>query len=147
MSVLLDTGILLRLVDEHDSQHELVEEVVGNLGNQRIDLHITSQNIAEFWNVATRPKASNGLEISPVVVAGLFERTIEPICSVLPERENLAAEFRQLLTKYGVVGKQVHDARLVAMMLTWKVESILTLNVRNFKRFEAEGVSVVAPTP
>lgn len=46
---------------------------------------------------------------------------------------------------YNVIGKQVHDARLAAMMLTWGVENILTLNERNFRRFEPESIYVVAP--
>ena len=29
------------------------------------------------------------------------------------------------------------------MMLTWNVENILTLNERNFKRYEPEGIAVV----
>jgi hypothetical protein len=54
--------------------------------------------------------------------------------------------LKRLLAAYNVVGKQVHDARLVAMMLTWQVDKILTLNDRNFRRFEPEGISVVTPT-
>jgi hypothetical protein len=39
-----------------------VETAVGTLGNRGDELYITTQNIAEFWNVATRPIANNGLE-------------------------------------------------------------------------------------
>jgi predicted nucleic acid-binding protein len=145
MSYLLDTGILLRLVDQTDALHPVVEQVVGHLGNKRIPLHITSQNIAEFWNVATRPKANNGLELSPTETAQAFSNAIEPICAVLPELLDLTAVFTRLLTTHNVVGKQVHDARLVAMMLSWQVDGIVTLNERNFRRFEPEGISVLTP--
>ena len=83
MRFLLDSGILLRLVDEHDSQHDLVEAAVGTLGNCGDELFITTQNIAEFWNVATRPIANNGLELPPATAAKSFEDMIEPICAVL----------------------------------------------------------------
>ena len=145
MRFLLDSGILLRLVDEHDLQQDLVETAVGTLGNRGDELYISSQNIAEFWNVATRPVANNGLGLPPATVAKLFDDTIEPSCAVLAELGTLQVEFRRLLTKYSVVGKQVHDARLVAMMLTWQIDNILTLNERNFLRFVPEGIAVVSP--
>jgi predicted nucleic acid-binding protein len=141
----LDSGILLRLVDEDDSQHALVENVIGMLGNRRESIVVTTQNIAEFWNVATRPIANNGLALAPAKVVQLYENTIEPNCAVLTEAESLPNEFKRLLATYNVAGKQVHDARLVAMMLTWQVDKTLTLNERNFRRFEPEGISVVTP--
>ena len=146
MRVLLDSGILLRLVDEHDAQHDLVEQAVGTLGNRGDELFITTQNVAEFWNVATRPKVNNGLELPPPTVAQSFDNVVAPICAVLIERDTVQAEFKRLLTQYNVVGKQVHDARLVAMMLTWQVDRILTHNERNFQRFAPEGVTPISPT-
>lgn len=145
MEYLLDSGILLRLVDETDSQHATVTDAVDTLVSRRDELLITTQNIAEFWNVATRPAVNNGLELPSAMVARLFEETIEPICAVLVELDTLGDEFKRLLTTYGVIGKQVHDARLVAMMLTWQVANILTLNERNFRRYEPEGIAVVSP--
>ena len=58
---------------------------------------------------------------------------------------NALPELKRLITKYGVIGKQVHDARIVAMMLTWQLNRILTLNDRDFRRYAPEGI-VVAPT-
>jgi hypothetical protein len=98
-----------------------------------------------LWNVATRPIANNGLNLTPAVIAQSFQQAIEPFCKVLTETDTLPTEFRRLLIRYGVVGKQVHDARLVAMMLVWQVESILTLNDRDFRRYEPEGITVVTP--
>jgi predicted nucleic acid-binding protein len=145
MAYLLDTGILLRLVDTHDAQHAPVRAAVRTLGNRGEELFITTYNIGEFCNVATRPAANNGLGISPADAVVLLERDIEPICGTLVEKSGLPAEIKRLVVQYNVVGKQVHDARLVAMMLIWQIESILTLNERNFLRFAPEGISVVSP--
>jgi predicted nucleic acid-binding protein len=145
MEYLLDTGILLRLIDETDSQHIVVCDAVDVLVSRQDVLMITTQNIAEFWNVATRPKPNNGLGLPPLTVAQLFADTIEPICAVLLELVTLPAEFKRLLAQHTVVGKQVHDARLVAMMLVWQVDHVLTLNERNFQRFATEGIIVISP--
>jgi hypothetical protein len=53
--------------------------------------------------------------------------------------------LKRLIAKYAVSGKQVHDARLVAMMLVWQIEQVLTLNDRDFRRYEPEGITVVTP--
>jgi predicted nucleic acid-binding protein len=146
MAVLLDTGILLRLVDATDPLHEIVERAVDALIVRQEDLLIASQNIAEFWNVATRPAANNGLGLAPSDVLALYAETIAPICGVAVETEATPAEFVSLLAQYNVVGKQVHDARLVAIMRAWQIGSILTLNERNFRRFEPEGIVVLTPS-
>jgi predicted nucleic acid-binding protein len=145
MSYLLDTGVLLRLVDRQDEQHESVRRAVRTLIASKEPLLITSQNVAEFLNVATRPVVNNGLAMAPDRAIDLFQREIESICSVLTETDLMHSVFKRLIAKYGVVGKQVHDARLVAMMLVWQVENLLTLNDRHFRRYEPEGIQVVTP--
>jgi predicted nucleic acid-binding protein len=145
MRYLIDTGILLRIIDEKDRRHQFVQSAFETLGSQRHDLYVTTQNIAELWNVATRPIANNGLNLSPTTVSQLIQQAIKPFVTMLIEQDTLPAEFRRLLETYGVVGKQVHDARLVAMMLTWQIPNLLTLNERNFRRFEPEGITITTP--
>lgn len=145
MPYLLDTGILLRLINVQDSLHADVEQAVDTLIARQEELLIATQNLAELWNVATRPVANNGLALSPAAILTLYEETIEPICSVVAELDTVPSVFKRLLTQYNVVGKQVHDARLVALMLTWQIENVLTLNDRDFRRYETDGIVVVTP--
>ena len=70
---------------------------------------------------------------------------IEPICAILIERLTLYGELKRIIVQYGVGGKQVHDARLIAMMLAWNIDKILTLNERDFRRFHSEGISAITP--
>lgn len=145
MPYLLDTGILLRLVDKQDLRHATVNAAVGLLGNKGEVLFITTQNMAEFFNVATRPLASNGLALTPSDALDLLEHEIEPICSALAEPSSVYGELKRLIATYGVIGKQLHDARLVAMMVVWQIENILTLNERDFRRYHPEGITIVTP--
>jgi predicted nucleic acid-binding protein len=146
MAILLDTGILLRLVNRQDVQHESVREAVNGLIVGVQELFTTSQNIAEFWNVATRPPQDNGYGLSPEQVAQHLNELIGPICAILVEHESLYDELKRLGEVYKVVGKQVHDARLVAIMRCWQIDSVLTLNDRDFRRYAAEGITVVTPS-
>jgi predicted nucleic acid-binding protein len=145
MAYLLDTGILLRLVDAKDPFHAVVRQAVQVLAAQQEELFITNQNVAEFWNVATRPVGDNGLGLPVATVVDLLENIIEPICAVLIETDSFFAEFKRLGRKYEFRGKRAHDARLVAMMRCWNLDKIVTLNDKDFRRYEPEGIVVVPP--
>ena len=146
MAYLIDTGILLRLVDVNDRDHLSVRTAVRFLGDQQEGLFIATQNMAEFCNVTTRPIANNGLGLSPARAIEIFEADIEPICAILSEVEAVYVELKRLIAKYAVTGKQVHDARLVAMMLVWQIENVLTHNDRDFRRYEQEGIHIITPS-
>ena len=113
--------------------------------SQQEELFTSAQNVGEFWNVATRPVANNGLGLPGSEVIQLLERGIEPVCGIMFDHGSMYAEYKRLLNSYSIVGKHVHDARLVAMMLTRQIDKILTLNDRDFRRYEPEGITVVTP--
>jgi predicted nucleic-acid-binding protein len=58
---LLDTNILLRSSDSNSPLQALADISVARLLGRNNQLYITSQNIIEFWVVATRPLTVNGL--------------------------------------------------------------------------------------
>jgi predicted nucleic acid-binding protein len=145
MAFLLDSGILLRLANPQDIRHREVRSAVSILGDRGEPLHAATQNIAEFCNVISRPIENNGLGKTPQEAVRFVREDIEPICGILIEMDFAYSEFKRLVSNYSVVGKQVHDARLVAMMLAWQIENILTLNDRDFRRYEPEGINIVTP--
>lgn len=49
-----------------------------------------------------------------------------------------------LLKTYPTKGKQVHDANLVATMLANGIDTLLTLNIKDFKRF-ADKITLISP--
>jgi predicted nucleic acid-binding protein len=145
MAYLLDTGILLRLADNADGQHAIVTSAVRKLVAGQERLVMTLQNVCEFSNVLTRPRINNGMGLSPADAIALLEREIEPVCDVVADHEAAYDQLKRLISTYQVSGKQVHDARLVAIMLAWQIESILTLNDRDFRRYEPEGIKIITP--
>jgi predicted nucleic acid-binding protein len=64
MGFLIDTNILLRSVEPLHPQYALAVGAVYRLLGEGTTVYFTLQNIAEFWNVATRPIANNGLGLS-----------------------------------------------------------------------------------
>jgi predicted nucleic acid-binding protein len=133
-SCLLDTNILLRMTRRSDPQHQVVDAALGQLAGQGTILHYTHQNIAELWNAMTRPLARNGFGLT-VSEAERQVEAIESGMSFLPDSGAVYREWRRLVVQHGVLGVQVHDARLAAAMYVHRVNHILTLNVSDFSRF------------
>jgi predicted nucleic acid-binding protein len=142
-SCLVDTNILLRMTRRSDPQHLLVDTALAHLVGQGTVLHYTHQNIAEVWNAMTRPLARNGFGLS-VADAEHEVRAIEAGMTFLPDSEAVYREWRRIVVQYGVLGVQVHDARLAAAMYVHGVSHILTLNPTDFRRFS--GLTAVHPS-
>jgi predicted nucleic acid-binding protein len=139
----VDTNVLLRLARKSAPQYQIVNLAVGGLLAQGSDLFYTIQNIAELWNVLTRPISSNGYGLS-IQEAETQVHAIESGMYLLPDNSAVYSEWRNLVVKYGVIGVQVHDARLAAAMLVHRTQHILTFNVTDFARFG--GITPVHPT-
>jgi len=133
MAVLLDTNILLRIVQPHHPQCAQAARALHSLRGRNEALVVTQQNIVEFWAVTSRPLAANGLgwgtDRVREEVASLRE-----LFSELPELP-LQTAWEGLVQRYRVTGKNVHDARLVAAMLVNDVRQILTFNAKDFARY------------
>ncbi len=65
------------------------------------------------------------------------------VMTLLPEPADIAERWLEVVRRYGVQGKAVHNARLVAFALTHGVSRILTLNPDDFRRY----TEVTAVTP
>jgi predicted nucleic acid-binding protein len=122
--------------------HALAVESVARLLAAGEPVHFALQNIAEFWNVATRPVEYNGLGFSATVTLAEVGK-IEEALVLLPDMPALYPEWKGLVVRHGVTGVKVHDARLVAAMTVHGVRRLLTFNAGDFTRY---GIEVVQPS-
>jgi predicted nucleic acid-binding protein len=142
MPYLADTNVLLRWVSPADPQHTLAVDSVKALQRRGEIVHITPQNLIEFWNVATRPASANGFGMSPAEAERQVEG-LERLFPLVPDSPDIYPEWRRLVAAVGVSGVKVHDARLAAVMLANGLTHVLTFNPDDFKRFP--GITVVRP--
>jgi len=134
MSYLVDTNILLRLVQKNSPMHSATQKAILVLKRQGELLYIIPQNLIEFWAVATRPINSNGLNLSTAQAVQESEK-LKKIFILQLDTSGIFGEWESLIVKYQVMGKKVHDARLVAAMITHQITHLLTFNIDDFKRF------------
>ncbi|MBX3277354.1 MAG: PIN domain-containing protein [Acidobacteria bacterium] len=141
MPYLIDTNILVCLATPSHPNHAAAFSVTDRLIRNDIP-YIVPQNIIEFWSVATRSADKNGLGMTAVRAEAEIVR-IKNLFRLLPDSPLVYPEWERLVIRYGVIGKQVHDTRLVAAMLVHGLTRILTFNVEDFKRFPS--ITAVSP--
>ncbi len=114
MRYLADSNILLRVSQTSDRHYFVVRRSLEMLWSRDDELCYTSQNLAEFWNVCTRPvTAREGFGLS-VPETDKRAKLIESRFTFLPDNKKVHDEWRRLIVAYSVEGVSVHDARLVA---------------------------------
>jgi predicted nucleic acid-binding protein len=143
MLVLLDTGVLLRLFERLDSNYSTVQAALKLLWARGDEPAIAAQNAVEFWNVSTRPATARGGYGQTVSKTRARLAAIERTCRVLPDSPATFTEWKRLVVAHSVMGVAVHDARIAAQMTVWGVQTILTLNPADFRRFP--GIVVLTP--
>ena len=131
---LVDTNVLLRISQEADPQHELVGASIKALFKQGSELCFSLQNVAEFWNVCTRPAERNGYGLTTAETNRRVEY-IERTMTFPVDSDQVYSIWRQLVLANNVRGVQVHDARLAAIMRAYGITHILTLNQPDFLRY------------
>lgn len=142
MNTLLDTNILIRLVQPDHDQHIAARDAVRLLLERGEDLAVVPQNLYEFWVVATRPATANGLGMT-IEQAQAELSQIKKVFRLFRDERGILSWWEQLVAGCTVRGKAAHDARLVAAMARHGMGQLLTFNSGDFDRFA--DVTVLTP--
>lgn len=146
MAILIDTSVLGRLANRADLAHAIAQRAVATLHRRGEILRVTAQNLVEFRNFATRPTTANGLGLTSNA-ASTLATSFEVAFPLLEESPAIYPAWRALVDGLGVVGKQVHDARLIAVCHVNSVSHLLTFNVGHFTRLAAAPPGIVVLDP
>jgi predicted nucleic acid-binding protein len=142
MNILVDANILLRLADPTSPLHTIAAAAVTMLRAQGDSLHVVPQSIYEFWVVATRPIANNGLGLSSTECLREVT-TLKLSFPFLDDLPKLFSQWESIVAVFACHGKVAHDARYVAALKTHGLTHLLTFNVQDFARYP--GITVVDP--
>src|SRR5437879_2734095 len=125
MNVLVDTNILLRSAQPSHTHHSAAVGATKALELRGDICCLVPQGLYEFWAAATRPLAVNGLGLS-AAQAATEAATFKSRFILLADTAAILPEWERLVTTYKVLGKNAHDARLVAAMAVHSLTHILT---------------------
>ena len=143
MPFLVDTNLLLRSVDPDHRMNADAVNALNALRGRGEQLHIVPQNLIEFWNVYTRPLDRNGLGRTAAEAEAKVKR-LKSLFPLLLDTPAIYQEWERLVITHGVIGVNVHDARLVGAMLVHGLTHILTFNTTDFARYSE--IMAVHPT-
>ena len=142
-SVLLDTNVLLRLIDRNDARHTACRHSIEKLLGQGEDVYLAPQVLIESWVVSTRPTdaAPPGFGWMPET-ASKHLAGVRRMFRMLDDGAGVFERWLHLVETCSIRGKRAHDARLVAFMQQHGIEQILTLNPKDFAGLD---VKIVQP--
>ena len=132
---MLDTNVILSATDEGRAEHRSAMGIFSDWAARGTSLYVSGQIMREYLAVATRPVDKNGLGLKQAdAVANV--RAFSARANLLPEDSKVADCLLGLLDEVPCAGKQVHDANVVATMLVHGIDSLVTMNLADFTRFE-----------
>jgi len=131
---LLDTNVWLRVVQREAPHHPLAVDALAAILAQGDEIFVTAQNLIEFWSVASRPTQANGLGWTVEAVRLEVERVLDQF-PLLDDTPAILAHWLHLVSMYQIIGRRVHDARLVAAMQAHEISHLLTFNGDDFRVF------------
>ena len=137
----LDTSLVVAATVEvhpsHSAAAAFIDKVVADSGV----LHISPQICREFLVVLTRQPVSGRVFSPAEALAALSVWTAG--CLILEEGEAVLLECLDMVRRFDVHGKQVHDCNIVATMKVHGVRTLATRNPSDFSRYGGE-LNVVA---
>lgn len=140
---LLDTNVVVRLMEPSASEHVQVENAVRSLIASGNTLVLAPQVLTELWVVATQPAEVNGFGWPPSKSADVIAR-LRMQFPLLDEGPPAFERWLALVASAEVRGKRAHGAHIAAVMLSQDVTHILTLNTADFGGLP--GITAVHPS-
>lgn len=142
--VVVDTNVLLAATDRSRTAHEAATRL---LNEDERRLALTPQIVREYLAVATRPAEDNGFGLAAGDAVTNVKQFLDDM-DLLSEDGVSTAGLIDLIAGATALGKQVHDANVVAVALAHNARTIVTDNTRHFCRFDQliaiEGLPVPA---
>ena len=131
--VFIDTNVLVYLANKDSPFYDKTISLLTNL-SKKYSFVISNQIIREFLVISTNPnKVENPLNLQDAIqFIEILERHVE----ILYENEFSKKKLFNLLIKYRIKGKKIHDVNIVSVMSTNNVKTLFTFNIRDFKKFE-----------
>jgi predicted nucleic acid-binding protein len=131
---LVDTNILLRAFHNTMPDHAQARALVEKMWDEGVELWISRQIIREYLVQTTHPHTFARL-LTIEQVLGQLE-TLQSLFRVADDTREVTAQLLVLLRTYPTRGKQIHDANIVATMLVNGIDTLLTINIEDMRRYE-----------
>lgn len=138
--IFVDTNILVYANLARSPFHNQAVAKLKDLESMEVDLVVSRQVLREYLAVMSRPNTLTEEISTSSLVQDV--RNFEASMIVLDEGPEVTAKLLETIDRFSVAGKQIHDANIVATMLTHEVPALLTHNTDDFNRYR-EVISIM----
>lgn len=130
----VDTNILVFATDADSPWESAAATELEQWRKQGTELCISVQVLREYLAVTTRPAPG---QIDPPNYAAILSNlaAFRSGFQVLEDTRFVSEKLGDLVQRFAVKGRQVHDANIAATLLTNGLQYLLTRNGRDFGRF------------
>lgn len=135
-NVFVDTNVLLRANLASAPLHDEALRLVNQLWDAGVELWISRQVLREYIANVTRPQMS----MQPMPISQVIERVtyFQTQFQVADETALVTTQLLKLMQNHPTGGKQTHDANIVATMLVYGIDTLVTQNTADFQRFSGQ---------
>jgi predicted nucleic acid-binding protein len=138
---MVDTNVLVYSTISGNPWHQQARQWLATLQDKGLHLCVTTQILREYLVVLTRGIVfEESFSVDQVLTQ---IETLLPNLTVLDEPLAAADLLRTLVRQYQIRGKQIHDANIIAVMLTHGVQRLATYNQADFQRFDEIALEAV----
>ena len=132
MNILLDTSVLVAAMVETHPAHPLAFSWLQQLISGAHIGFVAAHSIAELYAVLTTLPVHP--RVSPAAAQQLIQRNILDVCQVVSLSDTDYAAIIRHLSEQGIVGGVTYDALIVYAALKVKIDRLITLNAKDFRR-------------
>jgi predicted nucleic acid-binding protein len=134
--VLVDSNVWVYRYSPTSPLYSVAERKLLDLFSQGVELCVSPQIIREFCAALTRAAVLTHSPCNYAGIANIADTLIRDLY-YLEETEPVSHALTALVAEYGVTGKLVHDANLVAIMQVYGITKLLSHNTGDFVRYSA----------
>lgn len=132
-SLFVDTNIWLYATDPDSPFHSRALAALDAAQDAGLALVISPQILREYLAVGTRPGVIAAAPSLTDLLINVVD--IRARCRLVEETAAVVDRLTALLGTVPSAYRRVHDANIVATMLTWDITRLLTHNVADFARY------------
>lgn len=133
-NIIIDTNILIYSKIKANPFYQSAFNKLYDMFEEN-QLYITRQIIREYLNVMTKPDNLKYF-INKYDLIQDIEYFQENFI-VLDEKDLTTRNLLNLVNKFEIKGRQIHDANIVASMIANNIKNIFTHNVKDFERYNS----------
>ena len=141
-SAFLDTNVLVYASVEDSPYHAQAQSVIERINSREVDAFLSLQVLAEFYATITNPRKMVR-PLSPEEATEAVRRYLQSGMVKLHIGESTFSLTMRLAAQYQLKGPNIFDAQIAATMLDNGINTIITADEADFRRFE--GIEVVNP--